>query len=86
MFDISTRMRVPMRDGQRMPAVDGGKLVGRSQAIRSMSDTLNPNLPEDVQNDDDLDFAAIGQLYDQAEVRDGGLSPGTVLKIEKTGC
>ena len=48
-----------------------------------MSDTLNPNLPEDVQNDDDLDFAALVEQYDQAEVRDGEIVMGTVLKIEK---
>ena len=49
-----------------------------------MSDTVNPNLPDDPANgDEELDFAALVEQYDQAEVKDGEIVTGTILKIEK---
>lgn len=49
-----------------------------------MSDTVNPNLPADPANgDEELDFAALVEQYDQAEVKDGEIVTGTILKIEK---
>ncbi len=78
-------MRVPVRDGRENARSGRWEAYsGAGRAIRRlMSDTLNPNLPEDVQNDDELDFAALVEQYDQAEVRDGEIVMGTVLKIEK---
>ena len=67
-------MRVPVRDGRENARSGRWEAYsGAGQAIRRlMSDTLNPNLPEDVQNDDDLDFAALVEQYDQrkSEIRD----------------
>ena len=49
-----------------------------------MADTVNPQVPEDPANgDEELDFAALVEQYDQAEVKDGEIVIGTILKIEK---